>query len=131
MNRKRLHILAKFLKNVDRTHFDLGTWCTIDGGQIKDGRIAKVGCGTTACAMGWAANVPSFNRDGLRLIRTGCRFFPIQPKFKRKTGIDAAVAFFDIDNDSACHLFDPFEYPESQRKSAGAVVRRIEALLKK
>lgn len=127
MNRKRLQVLARFLGGIKRKHFDLGSWCEIDGGKLAGGKIEKVGCGTTACAMGWAANVPSFHRDGLRLSRSVDGL--MEPRLGRKTQLDAAEAFFGLTTTEASYLFLPDNYAERELRSPRAVVRHIERVL--
>jgi hypothetical protein len=75
----RLVKLAQVLKTVKKENFYLGTWFDGDGGiteefskagieidkAITDKQILE--CNTTACALGWAASIPAFQRLGLKL----------------------------------------------------------------
>ena len=60
---KRLLKLADYLeKRVENKKFDMGTW----GSHVGDHDPKKDNfCGTTACAMGWATMIPSFQKLGL------------------------------------------------------------------
>jgi hypothetical protein len=128
MNKKRLRILAKFLRNVNRKHFNLETWCTVNGGTIEDGAIKDLGCGTTACAVGWAASIPSFRRDGFRLIALPV-FGLARPTFDEHYDEAASALFFDLNARENAYLFMPFNYGRSDQKRPLAVVKRIERLL--
>ncbi len=131
MNKERLRTLAKYLKTVPDEHFYLGSWTEIDGGKIKNGQISKVGCKTTACAMGWACSIPEFRRDGLRLekVTLGGGFYKVEtlvPVYKNCEEFKAAAEFFDIGMSNAMYLFSAAEYEEG---TAHDVIERIEELL--
>lgn len=83
----RLATLGKWLKIVPPEKFDLGTWGDHQEGNIdrKDRNILGIkqesnqeivpkfdemmnACGTTACALGWAAILPEFQEQGLKLV---------------------------------------------------------------
>ncbi len=66
VSNRRLLRLATFLKTVPKERFDFSHWV----GRGWDGR-QDLSCGTTACALGWAATIPFFRRLGLRLARYG------------------------------------------------------------
>jgi hypothetical protein len=127
VNKKRLRILAKFLRNVDRKHFHLKSWCEIDGGTLQDGAIKTVGCGTTACAVGWAASIPSFRRDGFHLVRN--IFGGATPYFKGQGSHFAPIDFFGLSLSESHSLFMPDSYPTRDHKNPLAVAKRIERLL--
>lgn len=129
MNKLRLQRLADFLKKVKPAHFYLQTWCDIDGGKIDDGKIAKVGCKTTACAMGWAVNIPAFRKAGLRLMPETVNERAV-PAFRGTEGFDAAEEFFRLSNAESRWLFDPTCYPRRELKDPKAVATRIRQLLK-
>lgn len=59
---RRLVKLAAFLEKLPRNRFDYSRFIGADweGGQNLE-------CGTTACALGWAATMPEFRRLGVRL----------------------------------------------------------------
>jgi len=56
--------LATFLEALPPERFDYGSWV---GAKWKDAQ--DLSCGTTACALGWAATLPSCRQEGLRLGR--------------------------------------------------------------
>lgn len=61
---KRLLKLADFLEKLPRKRFDYATWV----GDTWDGTpLQSESCGTTACALGWAATMPLFRRLGASL----------------------------------------------------------------
>jgi hypothetical protein len=68
MNIERLNILIDILENVQREHkeFDISHWADISNNIENNDPI----CGTTACAMGYAALDPRFSELGLHLVAT-------------------------------------------------------------
>jgi len=68
MNIERLKILIDILENVQKEHkeFDLRHWADISNNIENNDPI----CGTTACAMGYAALDPRFSELGLHLVAT-------------------------------------------------------------
>lgn len=143
MNKKRLTILRAALighaTNPGNLRFDLRDWATVHRkyeGATNAVREAALGhnyCGTTACAMGLAASIPSFQRDGLELYGCGSAF-GIQladpgAMFGVHYGFEAAAHFFAICKDDALELFSPEKYAPAERKNPLAVADKITALL--
>lgn len=62
--KERLLELAKFLRKLPAKRFNFATWVGEDWKGKKD-----LSCGTTACALGWAATIPSLRKAGLRLVK--------------------------------------------------------------
>jgi len=83
-------------------------------------------CGTTACAIGYAAIHPWFTRRGLKLQRIG---FPTIPVFQGECGGMAIRKFFDLSNRDAFYLFyrDGFYIRDEGKR---AVARRIRGFIK-
>lgn len=148
MNVKRLRWMIEILEGVEaeRGSFNLDNWATVNE------------CGTTGCAMGYAALDPDMRSDGLRLvvlIRNGIKlriFHPASvdafnalarcevtadpeavvigyPTYQENNDFEAAAAFFDILHDTSKNLFHPDRYPVKDRTRPGAVIDRIKALL--
>jgi hypothetical protein len=117
MNKKRLQKLADHLRTVPVSKLDMRQWA----------------CGTTACAMGHACEIPSFKRAGLKLGPTG--FFDrdgvseLAPVFDGDFGYAAAGAFFDISEFAAFQLFSSLSYDGKPRPTT--VAKRIEAVIAK
>ncbi len=62
----RMLYLAKFLRGLPPERFDYSSW-------VGDTWLKKqdLSCGTTACALGWAATIPEFRKStGLRLVES-------------------------------------------------------------
>jgi len=55
--------LANFLDRLPSNRFDYRRWV----GRSWKGRL-DLSCGTTACALGWAATIPSIQARGLQLF---------------------------------------------------------------
>lgn len=98
MNAERLLKLADFLETVDEEHFNL----------------AKVGCGTTGCAIGWACYIPEFRDAGFKLVYYDDRFYPY-PVYGGRVGFHAVEAFFDLPYYDAQQLFDTPGYRTDAR----------------
>jgi hypothetical protein len=81
IGKRRLTKLIEFMESLPRSankHFDMGSWFTHNGehplplpqGAPINAEVLK-DCGTTACALGWAATMPYFNRLGLHVEHDG------------------------------------------------------------
>ncbi len=110
MNRERLQVLADFLLTVPVEKFDLATW----------------DCGTTACAVGHACQIPEFKKAGLRLIGGSPK---CSISFDGWYGRYAAQYFFDLTFKKIEDLFFADTYPKEDRKNPLAVRTRILELL--
>lgn len=60
---RRLGKLASFLETLPRERFNYNHWVG-DDWKGKE----NLSCGTTACALGWAATMKPFRKLGLRLV---------------------------------------------------------------
>lgn len=75
----RLKYLADELAKLPRSankHFYMGKWFGHEGDhKHKFGKLIKrrdlTTCGTTACAMGWAATMPRFQKLGVHVTSDG------------------------------------------------------------
>lgn len=103
---ERLLELADFLqRKVPAKRFDYRHWVGYSWKGKQD-----LSCGTTACALGWAATMPKFRRLGLRLERRG-----VDPLLQHLVvlkgtdlnGTDAAERIFYLDSEEADFLFTP------------------------
>lgn len=131
MNHKRLSLLARVLDRVPREHFDLHGFA--DHLKVSPEKISAARhlttCGTTACACGWAATIPSFRKAGLKITEwfsgdTGTI------SFHGNTSSAAVCAFFGLTWPQASRLFWADQYPKNKRRSPRAVAARIRAMLK-
>ena len=89
-------------------------------------------CGTTACALGWAASDPWFKCRGLKLEKSFIDVMGLQryrPEYKGSTGFWAATSFFSLAEEDAENLFCPSQY-ERGKRSKRNVIRRIKAFVK-
>lgn len=127
MNKKRLSILARYLKNVPRRKFDMKYWVGNADRSDPTKCLVSPECGTTGCAMGHAATIPSFKRDGLRL-KASWEHGKIFPHYRNNEGFGAAADFFDISFRDSCYLFDPDEY-DRYSPTPKHVAKRIEAFI--
>ena len=87
-------------------------------------------CGTAACAVGLACQIPEFNSLGLRLERTswGGLIMASEPVFADHTNWDAVRVFFGITLKEAFWLFSEEQYPDDDT-TAQEVAARIRTLL--
>lgn len=113
MNTKRLKTLADHLRTVNRRHFHLDNWK----------------CGTTACAVGHACDIPEFREAGLRLasreagLRLArcdelCSLIPVYGDNEEEIedfGWGAVGRFFDLNDKQSAYLFDGYQYEDNAR----------------
>jgi hypothetical protein len=130
---KRLLKLARFLEKLPNERFNYAYWVGKDWKGASD-----LSCGTTACALGWAAVMPEFRKLGLELRRDP-NIRPILPIIQnRNTGsgfISAAMEIFGLTLHQAEKLFIPYTYPPSRgrllysstAKEVAAHIRRFVA----
>lgn len=118
---RRLLKLAAFLRKLPDGRFYYNQWVGSDWQGAQD-----LSCGTTGCAMGWAATMPEFRRLGLYLEMSDGQGYPaLKGKDGEEyTALGAAKKLFALDYDGARHLFIP-EWSERQA-TAIEVARKIE-----
>jgi len=116
----RLPKLIKFMKTVNRRfrpHFDMGTWFEHYGSvdfstehNISPGQVLKLEnlhtCGTTACALGYAAVCPALQSTGLRLVadQDGANIRMHESQYGENP-VRMAERVFGLDHDQAQRLF--------------------------
>jgi len=140
MNKVRLRKLASVLENyatekkklvVPLDRFDLSAW--FEHSYTEPG--AK-GCGTAACAVGFAMLHPWFQKQGLkpstdvtRQPQTPDDFFDSGPATDTGYyGWGAADAFFDVPDEASSWLFSSASYTRSPRPAT--VAKRIREYVK-
>ena len=113
MNIERLRILIAYMRKLPAKaadHFDMSTWFTGNlkrmnkNGFIQDKKDVMA-CGTSACALGWAATVPLFQKQGLQVYAVRNDF---ELSGKKTGGLDNTVrgkAFFDLTDNQFSELF--------------------------
>lgn len=137
---RRLLKLAAFLDTVPDKQFDYLWW----GTGVTARRAAH--CGTTGCALGWAAQMPMFKELGLRLrvprnadpIRVEDRDVPdrtievlparIELKVARRVtfyGSDVGCILFDLTDEEATYLFMPNSCGNENQFTARQVATKI------
>lgn len=100
---QRLFKLADFLDTLKPSRFRYDKWVG-DSWQRKQ----DLSCGTTACAMGWAATMPAFRRLGLHLFDDGIGVIAMRTKGDGVLlGISVCTELFNIDAKEAEYLFIP------------------------
>lgn len=134
--KSRLNTLIRYMEKLPASankHFYMGNWF---GHQSEGHAHLKKGetvtrehlqhCGTQACALGWAATIPAFNKAGLEIRmddeRTGWPYLDGK-KYTHNRGLIAAQKFFDIAPAQASALFGfdlfirtPKQWAKSARK---------------
>lgn len=121
---RRLLVLARFLRRLPRRRFDYGTWT---GDDWKGSQTLR--CGTTACALGWAATMPIFRRAGLHINNWGDPQLGHGNPFRHATGTSAAEKLFHLHDFEADHLFLPGE--GELKATPKQVAQKIEAFVKR
>lgn len=82
-------------------------------------------CGTAACALGWAAEDPTFRSQGLGLIPIG--YGGSVPIFMVHGGLAAGMMFFGLYESETVWLFKA----EAREQSIHEVIRRVQFLIDK
>lgn len=110
---KRLLKLVEFLERLPRRKFNFGVWVSgWDGANM---------CGTSGCAIGWAATMPAFNRLGLKQrVRetyyetTGEVVWAPRGRVRRNASpLIAAQELFGMTNVESFYCFTPERYLDS------------------
>ena len=113
MTIERLEQVVRVLKELPpEKKFDLGGWMK---------------CGTTGCAIGWAASDPWFTRRGLKLIHScgWLRSGEWCPQYRGQGGVEMSLrCFFGMGWDDINYLFFPGSYP-APNNSRRHVIARI------
>jgi hypothetical protein len=129
----RLLKLADFLATLPNRRFCFVSWVGDSpgpGGEVP--KLGAAGCGTTACAMGWATAIPAFRRLGLGLAAwKGTPEEPCLSPFVYVTlkkwgepenlyqaldrSFDVAISVFGLTVPEARMLFSPGEDCEKMR----------------
>lgn len=135
MNIERMQLMLTMLKEIrdqpkSDVVFNLTVWASplSEVGDFtiaaSDGRIFPEGfCGTVACAVGHACLDPRFNSLGLHLDTD--RRQPL-PAYEGAEDWDAVEQFFDIDDETAEHLFYRTTYPDDEDTNISQVIKRVE-----
>lgn len=114
---ERLLTLAKFLREqVDPKHFCINSFC-----DFRNNKTIKE-CGSTACALGWATQIPAFRATGFKQVSA----HDFMPKFVSQYGFNAARVFFQLSPEDVIYLFSAIT---PHLKTAKQVARAIEQLV--
>lgn len=130
---RRLLKLAAFLEKLPPERFNFGSWV----GENWRGK-QDLSCGTTACAMGWAATMRPFRRLGLRLIEwdgEGIAWMPGVKRNSRSVGpwhpsLVSAQRIFGLAMDESENLFT-YDSGLGTNPLPGDVARHIRAFVKR
>lgn len=120
IGRQRLARLATFLHRVPREKFDMERWATFDFSPVT-------GCGTAACACGWAAHI--FKDEGFRLehVFGGSS---LRPTYNGAWNWTAIETFFQISYKTSQDLFGAWdEHDNRVERGPRQVAKRIKHFL--
>ena len=132
MNVERLKTLSKFLRTIPRKLFKMDNWVTTEKPENVVNHIHKpteTECGFAACAMGWACQIKSFRRIGLKLTPGNIFNEVLYPAFDSVTGFRAAERFFGLTCEESHALFHLWDYPTNNITSI-QVANKIDKLIK-
>lgn len=108
---ERLEQVVRVLKELPKEkRFDLKNWMQ---------------CGTSGCAVGWAASDPWFTRRGLKLGKAIGRMYPLS--FRGHNDWKAAEAFFNLSRGNTRNLFSTESYARGSRYD---VIRRLNSFIR-
>lgn len=105
---RRLKTLYQVMGGIPASVINMDNWrndqfCgNPDDTELIDSAKTSPGCGTTACALGWACAYPTFKRAGLQWGK-----YRQAPQYDDKTNFEAGAAFFGITEGQAEALFSP------------------------
>jgi hypothetical protein len=131
MKKKRLLALADFLeKRVPPERFDMGCWLDPDWKGAQD-----LSCGASACALGWAPQVPALKKLKLYYRQPKDGYFEIRMRGVSYKGVKAdggdismhtAVEAFGLSYTLAGRIFLPCEYKgHATPKGVAARIRNV------
>lgn len=103
---ERLRELYSMLWGVPKESLDLGSWRTIKhkGATSRNflQKATQPGCGTTACAVGWACAYPPFQAQGLGFSDST----PVTGRGSQvRSNWNSVQSFFEISFDDAFFIF--------------------------
>jgi hypothetical protein len=106
----RLEKLYNFLGTIKPKKFYWGEWAMNKGYTDKAPDMNV--CGTTACALGWAASMPEFRKRGLKLVwyesnKLGWVELRTKNSDDDLDSEEAGAEFFGLTNAEADELFIP------------------------
>lgn len=136
VSKRRLLKLAAFLRTLPRKQFDYSWWVTEVGEKLQKTGRPEIGCGTVACALGWAPAV--IRNIKLRIVPestfgTG-RFLSFEFSVDGEdcpTALCAAKMAFQITGKQAEFLFTASDYNWALKNATPKqVAARIERFVK-
>ena len=104
-----LQALSEHLRTVAPDLFDLSYWR----------------CGTTACAVGHAVDVPLIAAQGFTLLKVGY-YVNLRPTLGCLKDWEAVQALFGLTFQDCSYLFSHSEYPHEDMTTATEVADRID-----
>lgn len=119
----RLLKLAAFLRKLPRKRFDYTRWVGPDWKGSQD-----LSCGTTGCALGWAAAMPAFQKLGLRFGSEGTPTLTTDIWSEGWGPYTAVRKLFALQCGEAWHLFAPSD--RERNATPKYVARKIERFVK-
>lgn len=137
LSKTRLEKLIKYMESRPKSaakHFSMKSWFNHDSDHdIKVGTVITAkhlhACGTSACAMGYAATMPYFRKLGLS-VKQGAWGAYLHFNGNEDRTFDQVQQLFDITFDQACDLFGADKAdrsPQSWAKRARRLVKKWES----
>lgn len=112
MNIKLLQEAADIVSAIPKKQFNLDVWVdskTVSKPNSDEVKPANTTCGTIACAGGWLALTPKFNRKGLKLLKleydSSHSLYHVDKNGHKAYGYKGLGAVFDITEYEAMQLF--------------------------
>jgi len=141
-NLRRLRLLSYYLKSVPEEHFNLCSWINLSTGRLVNGQLKVIAKNTTACAIGWATQIPEFIKEGFKLdhaVINKIFIYNISPTYKNERGYVAVENFFGLTLDESLNLFNSRHYNYSSffndhhynKTLVKTVIRRIDKFIAK
>lgn len=86
-------------------------------------------CGTAACAIGWGATLPQWQKAGFRMKHYMGSRYSLTPFYRRADDLSAVAWFLGINTSEALWTFYPDQYRVTTHIGPGHVVQRIDEIL--
>jgi len=116
----RLVALMNLMQTIPPRAFDIDHWAEFEEEKDKRGnKLVELKCGTTACAVGWAAlSIPSWKK-AFKFTRNGEMHSTLKDAngYTHDNEFSAVAQFLGITLDEADYMFSNGGYTEEEEKS--------------
>jgi hypothetical protein len=109
MNKERLELVAKKLESLPPERFNYSSWIGKNWEGAQD-----LSCGTTACALGWAATIPELQEAGLRIVAARDEVYDLSYPYVALSTRRQVVPMYEANHESVVAAMWVFELTEDE-----------------